>query len=74
MTRAEALEAAAAVIARAVPDIADLAMLLDTAGQTRLAAALRVRLAGRVPGVGGEARPDPEMWAVAAERLVGGGR
>jgi hypothetical protein len=41
MTRAQAFEAAVSLIARHVPDIGELISLLDTAGLTRLAAALR---------------------------------
>lgn len=40
MTRAEALVEAAAVIAKAVPDLAHLASLLEQAGLRRLADAL----------------------------------
>jgi hypothetical protein len=74
MTRGEALRTAAAVIARHVPDLPGLALLLADAGQGRLSAALRAcggkkRATPRERGV-----PDAEVWAAAARRMVGGGR
>lgn len=76
MTRSEALSAAAGIIARHTPDILGLALLLDAAGQTRLAAALRARLGAgeRLAVIVGEPRPDPVLWAAQAGRVVGRGR
>jgi hypothetical protein len=61
MSRAQALDLAAGVIARHVPDLAHLIDLLEIAGQRRLATALRGHLAQH-PVVTGAAKPDASMW------------
>jgi hypothetical protein len=66
--RTQALDIAAGIIARQVPDLGGLILLLDDAGQNRLVAALRARLAQRRAEVGGTARPDPALWAAAGAR------
>jgi hypothetical protein len=65
-----ALDAAAGVIAKAVPDLPALILLLDDAGLKRLAAALRLRLGEGQAAVGGAPRPDAALWAEAANRAV----
>jgi hypothetical protein len=61
VTRAAALAAAAVDIAKSVPDIGALDVLLDIAGQKRLSAALREIVASRPAEVGGKPRPDVEV-------------
>jgi hypothetical protein len=61
MTRAEALSAAAGIIAKSVGDLGGLIDLLEVAGQTRLASAL-LKLK-RPPEVVGRPQPDARMWA-----------
>ncbi len=73
-TRAQGLAVAAAIIARHVPNLPGLCLLLDTAGCGRLAKALRARVGDRTPEVGGSPHPDPAVWAEAASRPMGGGR
>jgi hypothetical protein len=63
MIRADALAAAADIIARNVPDLDALIDLLVIAGQKRLSAALRGIVASRPAEVGGKPRPDAGMWA-----------
>jgi hypothetical protein len=74
VTRTQALQAAAGIIARDVPDLAGLCALLEYAGQLWLAAALRARAGEKTAVVGGAARPDAEVWAEATRRAVGVGR
>ena len=73
MSRPEAARAAAAVIARHVPNLAELAALLDAGGFGRLGDALRVLVAARAVDVG-SAKPDPAVWREACERMLGGAR
>jgi hypothetical protein len=63
MTRAQALAAAATVIAHCAPDLPLLIDLLETAGQARLANALRAYSRDRPVEVGGKAKPDPKVWS-----------
>jgi hypothetical protein len=63
MTRAQALAAAADIVAKSVPDLDALVDLLEIAGQRRLATALREVVASRPAEVRGKARPDPGIWA-----------
>ncbi len=63
---------AAAIIASAVPNLGDLVLLLDAAGQLRLAAALRERQGKCTPrALVGVPKPDPEFWR---RRADGGAR
>jgi hypothetical protein len=62
MTRAEALATAAGIIAKSVSDLSGLILVLDCAGQRRLARALRGYVDIRPPEIGGEPRPDATMW------------
>jgi hypothetical protein len=62
MSRAMALEAAAGIIARSAPNLGALIELLEIANQRRLASALRGYVAARPAEVGGEAKPDIDMW------------
>jgi hypothetical protein len=68
MTRTEALQAVAGMIARDVPDLPGLISLLESSDNKRLAAALRMRMRGKPGGIGGSPRPDPEVWRRQAER------
>jgi len=71
--RSAALAAAAAAIARHVPDVGGLIANLEFAGGlARLVGALRSRLGKRrSPDIGGAARPDAAIWAAAADRMTG---
>jgi hypothetical protein len=73
VTRGEALRAAAAVIARDVPDLAGLGLLLADAGLGRLAAALRAQGGKKRVLPPGRGSPDAAVWAAAVRRAVGGG-
>ena len=68
LSHSAALDAAAGIIAKSVPDLAHLAELLaellDAVGQARLAAALRARLGDR-RDVGARPKIDPKLWAIA---------
>jgi hypothetical protein len=68
MTRAEALAAAAGIIAKSVPDIIALVEFLDIAGVKRLAAQLREISRARPVEVGGTPRPNVELWAKGSVR------
>lgn len=71
MGRTQALTCAAAIIAKHVPNLGDLILVLEAAGQLRLAGAIRNRMPPRAGGkVGGAAKPDPELWRRQAERVV----
>lgn len=74
VNRAQALDAAAGIIATKVPDLLGLIRLLDGAGQARLAEAIRKRLDSRPVEIGGAPKPDPELWAAQAARVMAGGR
>jgi hypothetical protein len=63
VTRAQALSAAAGIIGKSVSDLAGLIDLLQAAGQTRMATALRARWVIAPPSVGGRPRCDPKIWA-----------
>ena len=71
MTRAQSLELAAGIIAARVSDLPALIGLLETAGQTRLAAALRVKMGGAPARVVGAPRPDAEFWRAEARKVLG---
>jgi hypothetical protein len=62
MNRAQALEAAAALVAHHMPDLPALIDLLNCAGQARIADQLRTHCRGRPARVGGAPKPDIEMW------------
>jgi hypothetical protein len=62
VTRAQALEAAVALIAHSVPHLSALIDLLKTAGQTRLANAQRAHSPGGSAEVGGMPKPDAALW------------
>ena len=74
MTRTEALRAAGAVIARSVPNLDELEILLRTAGQSRLAEAITARRAERMPAIGEGCigNLDVALWNQAAEHLIAG--
>jgi head-tail adaptor len=66
--RAEALAAAVAIINRSTSDLAELVRCLDSAGQTRLANALRIHLRGRPAEIAGVPKPDIAMWLRGSAR------
>jgi hypothetical protein len=64
MTRAAATDAAARTIARSVPNLVDLIWLLEMAGITRLAEAVREHTCpAPVTGDDGIPKPDPRLWS-----------
>ena len=71
MTRAEATRTAAAIIARDVPDLAGLALLLDAAGIARLAAALRAQGGDKRGAPRERGAPDAEVWDRQAGKVIG---
>lgn len=71
MTRGEALDACAGILARHIPNIYGLALLLHDAGAARLAAGLRARARRNAAEVGGKAKPDADFWAAEAQRVLG---
>jgi hypothetical protein len=71
MKRGEALRAAAGMIVNGSTDLHTLCLLLDDAGQLRLAAALRARLREPKPAaIGGVPKPSAEMWMLGEMRRV----
>lgn len=70
MTRAQAMRAAAAIVALRVADLPGLCLLLEDGGCGRLAAALRARMGDKPAEVGGSPHPDAGLWAEAADRVI----
>lgn len=70
MTRGEATRCAAGIVARHVPDLVALALLLDEAGLGRLSAALR-SLGGDAKPPVARGSPDAAAWDRQAEKVIG---
>jgi hypothetical protein len=76
LSRQQALDAAAAIIARDVVDLTGLALPLADGGLGRLAGAPRARSGARdrPAAVVGLPQPEPTVWVAQARHVIGGGR